>query len=108
MALNSSDWAHVTQLRELYGAEGRDHRWSLTTGGFDDRGRRRQFRVVKAGPYPGGLSEPFFFDDFMALEHFLSEPLTAETREMLKKQEKRKASVIALPTKVRRTRRKAA
>jgi len=107
MPLNHKDWARVTALRNLYGASGRKQRWSITTSGFDDRGRKRQLCAKLCGPYPGGLSEPFFFDDLESLTRFLSESLNNESRKILKKQETLEVEpTFAQP--VRRRRRKAA
>lgn len=109
MALSRKEWKQVVALRETYEALDRKLRWSLTVGVYDEKGRRRQFAAKLAGPYPGGLAAPFFFDDLNSLKEFLAAPLNEEHTQLLKAQEKRPADVTVLnPRKNVRRRCKAA
>lgn len=104
MALTPQEWQRVIALREKYGAPGRPERWSITTGVYDERDRRRNFALKIGGKYLGGLCDPLFFDDLSSVEDFLSTPLSPALRESFKKQERKPATVVTKPVHRRRKR----
>lgn len=71
MGLNRAEWRRFDALRKVVGATDRADRWSCTTRFTDIAGRTWQYAAKHVGDYPGGMAEPFVFNDLDSLQEFL-------------------------------------